>query len=191
MEPKKNNSILKFFREVVVVLIGVMIALFINSWRETNNNEKFVKSVMTAVQEDINTSQESVKEVYDKHQQLIDTVKFYVDDNNLSIRDLITKCGGVKYPGVKNISLRYLAGSRAELVSYELISTLTEIESSSEFMSLKFEKLLDFTYDAIENSDRTSKIKFLIALSNVVDSEKTLLGLYKDFLQDEKAPSNK
>lgn len=46
--------------------------------------------------------------------------------------------------------------------------------------------LINFNYENIEETDRKSKMKLLAYLSNVVDSEQTLLTKYHRFLEHEK-----
>ena len=177
------RNLFSFVKEVIVVLIGVLIALFINEWRETKNNEQFVSSVLAAVEKDIISSKEDLKEVSDKHIRTIDTMAVYLNDEQLSIVEIIEGVGGIQIAQTKNISLNYMVGNRAELLDYELISLLTNIESTRELLDNKFDKFLNYAYETVEATDAKSKRIFIIHLSNVIDSELSLLELYDEFLE--------
>lgn len=180
----ETRSLFSFAKEVIVVLIGVLIALLINEWRETSNNQRFVASVMTAIERDIQTSKKELEEVTQRHLATIDTVLKYGDDDSSSLFQIIQNSGGVQYATIKNISLNYMIANRAELLDYEIISLLADIESTADIMDTKFEKFLDFAYTSVEATDAQSKRLFVIHLSNVIDSEQTLLELYDQFLKD-------
>ena len=115
MAPLESRNIFSFFKEVIVVLIGVLIALFINEWRASRNNENFVSSVLEAVEKDIRSNKEDLEEVTAKHLRTIDTMVVYLEDEELSIMEIVQELGGIQIASTKNISLHYMIGSRAEL----------------------------------------------------------------------------
>ncbi len=89
--------------------------------------------------------------------------------------------GGIQGPEIKNIGLRFFITNKAELVEFETISHLSEIEKASELLEEKMKRFIDFTFVAIDKNDRQSKQKFLHHLKNVIDSERQLLRLYSGF----------
>lgn len=191
MSQSETKKFFSFFKEVIVVLIGVLIALFINEWRETRNNEQFVESVLEAVEQDIKSSQEDLDKVTKKHIRTLDSVALYLENEERSILHIIQNVGGIQYASTKNISLNYMVANRAELLDYELISLLANVEQNSDLLSSKFDKLMDYAYETVEASDAKSKRIFIIHLSNVIDSEQSLLNLYDQFLQSDSTSASK
>lgn len=191
MSQVETKKFFSFFKEVIVVLIGVLIALFINEWRETRNNEKFVESVLEAVELDIKSSQEDLEKVTKKHIRTLDSIALYLEDEERSILHIIQNVGGIQYASTKNISLNYMIANRAELLDYELISLLANVEQNSDLLNSKFDKLMDYAYETVEASDAKSKRIFIIHLSNVIDSEQSLLNLYDQFLQSDSTSASK
>ena len=179
-----RRSVFSFFKEIIIVLIGVIIALIINDWKEEANNSKYIKSVLSAVKNDIELSQTSTEETMAKHLEVIDSIAFDIKNNKetQSLRTILEKIGGVQYPAIKNVSLEYLSSNKAELVDYEFISIISDIETNTTFLEKKFDKLLDFVYEKMEEKDNDNKTMFAIHLTNVIDSEATLLELYDAFL---------
>lgn len=183
MAQLESRNIFSFFKEVIVVLIGVLIALLINEWRESRNNENFVSTILEAVERDIRSSKEDLEKVTAKHLRTIDTMVVYLEDEQRSIMEIVQDLGGIQVASTKNISLNYMIGSRAELLNYELIALLANIESTTRLLDRKFDKFLDYSYQTVEATDTKSKRIFIIHLLNVIDSEQSLLELYDDFLQ--------
>ena len=61
---KMNNSqIGNFFKEVTIVVIGVLIAVSISNFKENSDNEKYIKKTLTAIDNEINQNESSVKGV--------------------------------------------------------------------------------------------------------------------------------
>ena len=185
----KKQNIQYVFIEIAIVLIGVLIALFIDDWREGMKNKKYVDSIMFAVSEDIKISKKSVQEVYDKHVAITDSVTHYLDDETISLLEIVKKAGGIQYSGVNNISLKFLIANKAELVDYKLISLLASIEETNDILKTKFDKLLDFSYAEMRSKDTQAKSIFIIHLSNVIDSENHLLEQFEFYLNEYEIPT--
>lgn len=184
MSQGESRGLFSFLREVFIVLIGVLIALLINEWREIRNNKEFVSSVMDVIERDIKNNQESLQEVFDRHVLTIDSMALHMEDQSKSIYEVIEEIGGIQYANIKNVSLDYMISNRAELLDYEVISMVASMEKSADILDTKFSKLLDFAYEELEATDPGTKQLFIIHLSNVVDSEQSLLEAYDEFLND-------
>lgn len=180
METKKENHFLKFLKEIAIVVIGVLIAVSINKLKEDIDNQHYVNKMMNAVQKEINYSKKEVESVLSKHYILVDSISAkLVNEETLS--EIIFGMGGIQSPEIKNIGLRFFITNKAELVEYETISQLSEIEKASELLEDKMKRFIDFTFTKIDNNDKQSKQRFLQHLKNVIDSERQLVKLYSGF----------
>jgi len=146
----------KIFTELLTVIFGILIALFINNWKENKDNEKFIQEALSTIEKEMVESKASIDEILPKHYVLADSIGTYIDDPNLSLRGIIEKSGGMQYPIIKNIGLRFFISTKAELINYNIISQLTEIENSKNLMDKKFDKLMDYAYENMENTDPKS-----------------------------------
>ena len=97
---------------------------------------------------------------------------------------MVSRLGGVQAPGIKNISLRFFIANKAELVPFEMISQLLEIEMHNDALDEKMKRLIDFTYENVNAVDEESKITFAYLLANVIDSEKSLSESYSIFINE-------
>lgn len=184
-----KDKLKKLLLEMVPVILGVLIALLINNWKESAADQRYVEKSLAAIEKDIRESKVSTEEVLEKHYAVIDSISHYLENTDLSIQEIVGNAGGIQYPFTKNIALRFFVSSKADLLDYETISILTNIEESSKMMSKKFDKLMDFAYEKIDSQDQKDKYSFAIHLANVIDSEEQLVELYQEYLGEKEAES--
>ena len=185
METKKHK-ILLFLKEIAIVVIGVLIAAFLNQMKENNDNRAYIQKTLTTIKHEIEKSQYEVDTVLQKHMRFGEGIMANIDSTDISLGSLVSTLGGIQFVKPSNIGLRFFITNKAELIEYETIVQLSDIEMSSEILENKMNALINFNYENIEETDRKSKMKLLAYLSNVVDSEQTLLTKYRRFLEHEK-----
>ncbi len=173
----------KLLTELLLLIVGVLIALLINNWKENLGDKRYLDNTFLAIQKEVEQSKKEIEEILPRHYNLIDSLNLYLTDESKSIMELGQQAGGIQYPQIKNISLRFFITSKAELISYDIISDLTAMEDFKVMMEKKFDRLMDYAYDYLDKTDKDSKMKFVIHLSNVIDSESHLLELYETYLK--------
>ncbi|MBV6426829.1 MAG: hypothetical protein KIPDCIKN_01342 [Haliscomenobacter sp.] len=187
----KKQDVVSFFREIVIVIIGILIALSIDNWNENRNNEKYIDKALFAIEEEIKLNKTDMHRIVQRHKETIDSVAMHLNNDKISLRQIIENSRGFQIAELKNIGLRFFISNKAELIDYEIISSLSEIEFLSEAVKMKTERLLNYLYDNMENTNESAKNKFVIYLADVVESENGLLDLYDDFLNKQKKPANR
>lgn len=187
----KKQDVVSFFREIVIVIIGILIALSIDNWNENRNDEKYIDKALFAIEEEIKLNKTDMHRIVQRHKETIDSVAMHLNNDKISLRQIIENSRGFQIAELKNIGLRFFISNKAELIDYEIISSLSEIEFLSEAVKMKTERLLNYLYDNMENTNESAKNKFVIYLADVVESENGLLDLYDDFLNKQKKPANR
>ena len=126
----------KILLDVVPVLVGILLALIINNWRQSSSEQRYIETSVASI---IKENEENIKELnYALQRQAVfmDTLKFYLEHNEMSLIDVMQKTNGVYTPDLKSTTWKFLVqDSKHTLVPYEFINRLAEIE--------KFEKLVD------------------------------------------------
>jgi len=184
---KTKIHVIYILREIVIVVIGVLIAVSINNYKERLSDEQYIRTTLTAIEREILQSQESVEEVMQRHVTIIEHFEQHAESSTLSLVEELGELGGIQAPFVKTISLRFFVSNNAQLIPYEMISQLSDIESNKETLKKKLDRLADYAYKNLDSTDFEAKVEFIYHLSDVVDSEQTLLAQYKDFLKKNKA----
>src|SRR5690554_1879820 len=123
---KKN--IKSFIKEIVPIILGILIALYINNWNENRKDEKYINQMITSIDKELKESNKDIKETIPLQKTLIDTLNFYRKDDNVSIGDVMMKANGVHIPSIKISSWKAISNSKIELMDYDRISALANIE---------------------------------------------------------------
>lgn len=181
---KKGSRIGYILQEVAIVVIGVLIAVSVGKYKENLDNEEYVKKTLLAIENEIKLSQTEVDTVLNKHLKLFELLENENDDNHQTLGELVSSSGGFQVASIKNVSLRFFVSNKAELLDFQLISQLLEIELASDLLSEKLTRLSDYAYNNVDLGSDEVKLKFAYLLANVIDSEQTLLEGYSSFLEE-------
>ena len=184
---KKGSPILDYFKEITIVVIGVLIAVSIGNYKERRDNDKYIEKTLLAIENDIKLSKSDLDTVFKRHLELFEIIREKLEgsepiDPELTLGEMITSFGGFQVAVSKSISLRFFINNKAELLEYDIISKLLDIETGSELLQLKTRRLSDFVYENIDKGGEEVIIKLAYYLNDILDSENTLLESYSEFL---------
>lgn len=179
-----KSKIFKAISTIFPVFLGVLFALFINSWKTDYDNKRYVKKILFSITMEMTENMESLERVMPLHEALLDSTVAHLDNSEASIRDIISGAGGLKGILIKNVSWHSFLNSKIELVEYEMISALADIDKSRELLDLKMNKLMDFVYEHSESTDRSKKEMLIAFIDNLIDSEESLRIEHENFLKE-------
>ena len=140
-----------------------------------------------AIENDINLSQSDLDTVFNRHLELFEILREKLQgsqpiDPELTLGELITSYGGFQVAIIKCISLRFFINHKAELLKYDIISKLLDIETHSDLLQVKIKRFSEFVYDNINKGGQEVVIKLAYYLNDILESEGALLESYSDFL---------
>lgn len=184
---KKINRIGYVLQEILIVVVGVLIAVTIGNYKEQEDNEKYIEKTLLAIENEIKISQIELDTVLNRHLNLYEVLGDEIGNTELSIGKLVSNSGGFQVAAIKNVSLRFFVSNKAELLDFQLISKLLEIELMSEMLSDKIKLMSDFAYENVNDQSDEVKMKFAYLLANVIDGEQTLLESYSNFVEENKS----
>lgn len=187
---KERKGITYFIREIIIVVIGVLIAVSLNNLKESINNRSYIKKTLVAIEREIKLNQSEIDTVLLRHYAIIDSLEINEPEDDRSLGEMIADYGGIQTPAIRNIGLRFFISNKAELLDFEVISGLLELEMSYDLLSEKMDRLVDFAYKNFNNVDEDVKITFGYMLLDVIDSEHTILETSKLFLDSNKTILN-
>lgn len=114
-----------------------MIAVWINNFQQRIANEKYIQKTLATIESEIEQSRGEIDTILVRHQAIIDYLEENYANTDESIGDLIGRLGGIQSPTIKNIGLRFFIANKAELVSYDVIAHLAEIETKKSHRILR------------------------------------------------------
>ncbi len=169
--------------EITLVVIGILIALFINNWQTSINNQRFVDRVLIAIETELAENKTDMEEVIPLQLSLIDTVYAYLDNDTVSIAETISRNSGFQVPGIKNTAWRSFLNAKMELIDYRTISILTDIDEYKKLMDNKLNKMIEFVYANMNSKDALVKQNFIWLLEDLIDTESSILERHEKFLE--------
>jgi hypothetical protein len=184
---KVKNQTLGFIREVSIVVIGVLIAVSIGNYKEKVDNQNYLQKTLLAVENEIEYSQKDLDTVIPRHYQVMETIEANLENEELTLAELLKEAGGLQVASIKIISLRFFVANKADVLDFELISQLQEIEWITELISNKLNKIIDFLYSNLTQTNQEAKIKLAYLISDLIESEESLLELYENFKKKNQA----
>ena len=104
------------------------------------------------------------------------------ETNEQTLGEFLISAGGFHVAFIKNISLRFFISNKAEQLDFDIIAQLIDIESDTDVLSTKVDRLAGFAYENIQSKDPETFLRFRYLLADVIDSEQSLLDSYASFL---------
>lgn len=184
------KQISQLIREIIPVIFGILIALVINNWNEDRKDKKYLNQIFSTIEAELKESSADIKEKIPKQRVLTDSLRKYMNDEAVSIIDVIMRSGGIHKPNIKNNSWKALANSRIELIEFEKLSILAEIDNSKDNLELKGEKFLDFMIENIKKSDPEKKEVLILLNEELISSEEYLHYEIEEYLKESPIDEN-
>lgn len=177
------KQISQIIKEVIPVIIGILIALLINNWNEDRKEKKYLNQIFNSINKELEESRLDLIKSIPKQEVLLDSLKRYLNDETVTLFEIINKGGGIHGTTVKNSSWKAIANSKIELVDFQKVSELSEIDESKILLELKRDKLLDFTIANLKNTNQDKKEIFMLLSAEIISSEKNLHSEIEEFLK--------
>ncbi|WP_397446031.1 hypothetical protein [Polaribacter sp. R77954] len=178
-----KKSVFSFLREISIIIIGVLIALFISNWNENRNNNDYVKKAKNYIKKEVIRNKSDLKSVVEKHDKTIDSLYKFKKRDDYSIRDFLEHMEGFQLSELRNTGLAFFVANKAELIDFKTISQLSSMESLSKFVAFKGKIVIDFIYKKMESTAAKDKETLIIHLEELMETEENLLEICNEYLK--------
>ncbi len=160
-----------FIKEMIPVIIGILIALFINNWNEERKEEKYITQILKSLQLELDESKADIEKTIPKQKILIDSLKHYSSDKNISLLEVTLKNNGLHIPRIRTNSWIALSSTKIELIEYEKLSSLNDIEDGKKLLEKKSDYLLNFMMSNLDKKSKEIKRQAVILLMDIINTE--------------------
>lgn len=181
---KSNNCFVYFFQEIGIVVIGVLIVVFINNYKEKWGNEAYFEKILLAIENEINLNKMILDLVLNCYIEIYDFFECDSMDKKYFFGEIFYSFGGFQVVMVKNVSLWFFVVNKVELFDFEFIVYLLEIEQIIDILLVKIDRLVDFVYEYVNDSGVEIRICFIYLFMDIIDSESNFLKVYVDFMEE-------
>ena len=174
---------MSYLRELAIVSVGVLIALFLSNIKENNQAKKYQIASVETIKNEIEANRSVLEQVMEKQTLLLDTIIHYQEDK-MSIVDLFEKAGGLQAPTLSNAGLEFYKRNQIQSIDFQMMSTLIRMNILSDLIDSKLEKLTDFALPNVFVDSEESKLMVMLHLRNVLESEEQLVRVYENFIDE-------
>jgi len=164
----------ELIKEIIPVVIGILIALFINNWNDERKEEKYLNQIFSSIDKELEESILDIKRVIPKQLKTVDTLQVYMNNDEVSLYTIMIKADGIHGPTIKTNSWNAIENSKIELVAYEKLSALADIEERKYGLTSRIEKQTDFIFQNFEETDKSKKEILKMMILDIIGTEKRL-----------------
>ncbi len=176
-----KKSILKFLSEMTPVVMGVLIALLINNWNETRKEKNYVTDVMNSIKHELSETKKDIEIKIPKQEKLLNNLKKHVDDESMSLLQIVEKSDGLYVPLIRTNSWIAFANNKIELMEYQTLSTLNDIEEGKGIFRSKLDYILKYFYSNLNQTSKEKKEQFIIILSDLISTQRQIKSSIETF----------
>ncbi|WP_440881173.1 hypothetical protein [Tenacibaculum sp. C7A-26P2] len=173
-----------FFKETIPIIIGILIALLINNWNEDRKNKKYLNQIFSSIESELEESELDIKRVIPKQLASVDTIDAYMNNEKVTLYEIIMKSDGIHKPIIKTNSWNAIANSKIELIEYEKLSALSNIQESKENLNQRIEKQVEYSFQNFERSGKNKKIILRMLILDIIGAEKELISEIEKFIKE-------
>ena len=180
---KKN--IKAVIKEIVPIIVGILIALWINNWNEDRKDKVYINQMSASIHKELTETTEDIIDNITRQRALVDTLNVYITNDTVSIFDIVMKVNGINIPTIKINSWKAISNSKIELMAYDQVSTLANIEEQKELLKMKSQNLMNFIYPNTKETAVDQKELLKLMMSDIISTETTIKQHIKHIVKAE------
>jgi len=177
---KYLKSLLK---ETIAVIIGILIALFINNWNEDRKDKEYLDQIYASIEKELEESSLDLKRIIPRQLASVDTINHYMNNDKVSLYEIILKADGIQKPLIKTNSWNSIASSKIELMDYEKLSTLSDIVERKENLNQRIQQQMTYAFQNFEKTDKNKKVIYQMMIIDIIGAEERLQAVIDDLIK--------
>lgn len=183
---KIRKTLRKFAFELLTIIAGILIALFVNSIQERRNDERVLGETLRSLSLEFDKNLDNIKAISDRLIRFRDTLAFYEKDKSLSIFDLTVKAPGLGTADLYTTNWQVsLSSNSLRLISFETVTLLSKIDAKHNELKDQAAILNNLVYNTAlykNDSEGFYHRKVLASwIGGYMANEKELAVLYDQF----------
>ena len=169
-----KENIKAFIKDIIPIVVGILVALWINNWNENRKDKNYLDQITSASNKELTDTNQDIKENLLLQKSYIDSIDAYLINDNISLLDITLKNKGIYVPTIKINSWKAISNSKIELLDYKKISALAMIEEQKEMLKMKSMRLVDFLYANPKETGKDKKEFLKILMLDIIGTEESI-----------------
>lgn len=174
MKQKFKHYTIQFIKEIIPVIAGILIALFIDNWNSQRKDKRYIDQVFSTIDSEIKESREDILATIPQQESLIDSLDFYSTHKDVTIQHIVMRSKGIFIPRIRINAWKAVSSSKIDLIDYTKVASLSNIEELKGTLSEKTQFLMSFLYTNINATDHNTKQTLKMILLDILQTEKTI-----------------
>ena len=192
MEDKKYESafrmLARFGFELLTIIAGILIALFVNNWQVRNHDRAMLASTLNSLSREFEENIGNINKIQPKLERFRDTLKFYESNTAVSIYDLTTRAPGLGTAELHTTNWQTtLSSNSLRLLNFETVTLLSKIDSKHQELKNENAQLISIIYSpALYRKDEEGyRYRKVLCdwIASYLGNEQELMILYNEFKQ--------
>lgn len=181
-----KNYTISFVKQIIPVVAGILIALFIDNWNANRKDKAYLNQVFSTINSEIKDSKDDLSFTFPKQKSLTDSLRFYANDEKLTVFDIVRKNGGIFIPNIKLNAWKSVSSSKIDLIDYKKVNWLSELEENKNILSKKGDFLMNFLYSNMNATEKNTKQTLNILVQDIMQTETTIQKIMEKYEEDSK-----
>lgn len=188
---KKRNLkpvLSKIGLDMIPVVAGILIALFINNVRQSVLDQRLLASTLESLNDEFSKNQTNIEYYLPRQQRFLDSLRFFLEDRSFSIFDMSRKTDGMGTPEIHSTNWRSsLNNNSLQLLNFRTVNLLSQIDSKYEELKDQEALIYPIAYGPPMFKKGEEGWEYRKGLElwmiSYISNERELLALYKEFEQ--------
>jgi len=170
---KIRSNYKKIILDFIPAFLGVLIALVLSDFKEQRKENEFITKSIISINNDNLTNLENIN-LQIKHLEMqTDTIKFYIENNDVSIISLLGKNGGLQIESLKLSGWNILQNSTSIIeIDYNFLSLLTKMNESVKTLDSYSKNTFNILYNSMESNSANDKKRVFILIKDYRNASK-------------------
>lgn len=181
MKKAIKNYGIQFFKEIIPVVVGILIALFIDNWNAERKDKAYIEQVFATIHSELKETNEAISSNIPLQKSLIASLEFYATNQKVAIVDIVMKSKGIYVPNIRINAWKSVSSSKIDLIQYEKVTTLSNIEELKTTLNNKTQFLMSYLYSNMNATDKNTKQTLKMILLDILQTERTIERTIKLF----------
>ncbi len=171
----------KILLDIVPVVVGILLALFINQWQQTRSDRNFIRKSLEAIVAQNKLNVQELTYALARQDQLIDSLKYYIRDPEVMLFDVVSKANGLYTPDLQSTTWKFLLeNNNHTLVPYTYIKSLSKIEKYEELIDRHNANIIGHFHDPQVLKDPAFKELLYRNLHDLRNVERDLISAFQE-----------
>ncbi|MCH7409794.1 hypothetical protein MM239_10345 [Belliella sp. DSM 111904] len=177
MKQRIKSYSLKFTKEIIPVIAGILIALFINNWYNESKDRAYIKQIFTTIKSELNESRQDLNLNLPRLDSFKDAINIHLENEEHRLLDLVVNNGGIYVASIKLNAWNAVSTSKIDLIDYNIINSLSNVVEQKEILTFKSNYLMNFLYANFHATDKETKEILLVLIDDIIWTEKEIIRI--------------